>query len=56
MKKHSPEGIVAKPRRVETLTADGATVAEAVREIGVTVVTYYRWCKRTLRIRVGGSA
>ena len=46
MKQHSPEEIVAKLRRVEALTADGATVADAVREIGVTVVTYYRWRKK----------
>ena len=46
MKKHSPEEIVAKLRRVEALTAEGATVADAVREIGVTVVTYYRWRKK----------
>ena len=46
MKKHSPEEIVAKLRRVEALTAAGATVADAVREIGVTVVTYYRWRKK----------
>ena len=46
MKKHSPEEIVAKLRRVEALTADGATVADAVRDIGVTVVTYYRWRKK----------
>ena len=46
MKKHSPEEIVAKLRRVEALTAGGATVADAVREIGVTVVTYYRWRKK----------
>lgn len=46
MTKHSPEEIVAKLRQVEALTAEGATVADAVREIGVTVVTYYRWRKK----------
>ncbi len=45
MKKHTPEGIVTKLRRVEKLTAEGSTVADAVREIGVTMVTYYRWKK-----------
>lgn len=39
MKKHTPEEIVTKLRRVEALTADGATVAGAVREIGVTEQT-----------------
>ena len=46
MKRHTPEEIVTKLRRVETLTAEGSTVAEAVREIGVTEVTYYRWRKK----------
>ncbi len=45
MKKHTPEEIVTKLRRVEKLTAEGSTVADAVREIGVTMVTYYRWKK-----------
>jgi transposase-like protein len=28
---------------VEVLTAQGQSVAEAIRSIGVTEVTYYRW-------------
>ena len=40
-----PEEIVAKLRQVDVLTAQGTPVAEAVRSIGVTEVTYYRWCK-----------
>lgn len=43
MKRHTPEEVVTKLRRVEALTTDGATVADAVREIGVTEDTYYRW-------------
>ena len=46
MKRHTPEEIVTKLRRIEALTAEGSTVAEAVREIGVTEVTYYRWRKK----------
>ena len=42
-KRHRPEEIVAKLRQVEVLTAQGRTVAEAIRSIGVTEVTYYRW-------------
>ena len=42
-KKHSPEEIVAKLRQVEVLAAQGKPVAEAVRAIGVTEPTYYRW-------------
>ena len=42
-KRHKPEEIVAKLRQVDVLTAQGTLVAEAVRAIGVTEVTYYRW-------------
>ena len=42
-KAHTPEEIVAKLRQVEVLAAQGKPVAEAVRAIGVTEQTYYRW-------------
>jgi transposase len=42
-KRHKPEEIVAKLRQVDVLTAQGTSVAEAVRTIGVSEVTYYRW-------------
>jgi transposase-like protein len=42
-KRHTAEEIVAKLRQVDVLTAQGRLVAEAVRAIGVTEVTYYRW-------------
>ena len=38
-----PEEIVAKLRQVDVLVAQGTPVAEAIRAIGVTEVTYYRW-------------
>ena len=37
------EEIVAKLRQVDVLMAQGRLVADAVRAIGVTEVTYYRW-------------
>lgn len=40
-----PEEIVAKLRQVDVLVSQGSNVAEAVRSIGVTEVTYYRWRK-----------
>ena len=43
MKRHTPEEVVTKLRRVEALVAEGSTVAAAIREIAVTEVTYYRW-------------
>ena len=42
-KRSTPEQIVAKPRQVEVLTAQGKPVAEAVRAIGVSEPSYYRW-------------
>ena len=42
-KKHSPEEIVAKLRQVEVSVGQGTPVADAVRSIGVTEATYYRW-------------
>ena len=42
-KRHKPEEIVAKLRQVDVLTSQGTSVADAVRSIGVTEVTYYRW-------------
>src|ERR671916_798764 len=37
-KRHRPEEIVTKLRQVEVLTAQGQSVAEAIRSIGVTEV------------------
>jgi putative transposase len=42
-KRHTAEEIVAKLRQVDVLMAQGGLVADAVRAIGVTEVTYYRW-------------
>lgn len=44
-KRLTSEEIVARLRQVEVLSSQGKTVAEAVRAIGVTEVTYYRWRK-----------
>jgi len=44
-KKHKPEEIVAKLRQVDVLLSQGKSVGEAVRTIGVTQFTYYRWRK-----------
>jgi len=44
-KRHKPEEIVAKLRQVDVLTSQGQTVADAVRSIGVSELTYYRWRK-----------
>jgi putative transposase len=44
-KREKPEDIVLKLRQVEVLQGQGQSVSEAVRQIGVTVQTYYRWRK-----------
>jgi putative transposase len=42
-KRHAAEEIVTKLRQVDVLSSQGKSIAEAVRSIGVTEVTYYRW-------------
>ena len=42
-KRHKPEEIIAKLRQVEVMTGQGTSMADAIRSIGVTEVTYYRW-------------
>jgi transposase-like protein len=42
-KRHKPEEIVSKLRQVDVLVSQGQNVADAIRSIGVTEVTYYRW-------------
>jgi putative transposase len=44
-RKHKPEEIVAKLRQVDVLVSQGRPVAEAIRTVGVTPFTYYRWRK-----------
>ena len=44
-KRYKPEEIVSKLREAEVLLAEGISVGEVVRRLGVTQVTYYRWRK-----------
>ena len=44
-KREKLEDIVLKLRQVEVLQGQGKPLADAVRQIGVTVQTYYRWRK-----------
>lgn len=44
-KREKPEDIVAKLRQIEVLQGQGMTTAEAVRHVGTTQQTYYRWRK-----------
>ena len=45
IKRENPEEIVLKLRQVKALQGQGATIAESVRQIGVTQQTFYRWRK-----------
>ncbi len=42
-KGRTPEQILNKLRQVDVAVANGKSVGQAVREIGVTDHTYYRW-------------
>jgi putative transposase len=42
-KRHKPEEIIARLRQVEVMTGQRTSMADAIRPIGVTEVTYYRW-------------
>ena len=42
-KRHTPEQVINRLREAEGAMAEGSTVAEAARRIGVTDQTFYRW-------------
>ena len=44
-KRHKPEEIIGKLREAEIVLAQGGTVSDACRRIGVTEQSYYRWRK-----------
>ena len=45
-KRYTPETIIRKLREAEVLQGQGKTVAEAVKQLGVTEQTFYR-CRRS---------
>ena len=42
-KRYKPEEIVAKLRQIDVLLSQGQHRVDAIRQIGVSEVTYYRW-------------
>ena len=42
-KRYRPEEIISKLREVDILVGQGKTVAQSIKAIGVSEVTYYRW-------------
>ena len=51
-KKELAEQIIPKLREVEVEVWRGKTIAEAVKKIGVTEQTYYRWKKKFGGLRI----
>ncbi len=51
-KHYTSEQIIRKLREVEVLISQEKTTSEAVRHIGVTIQTYYRWRKEYGGMRV----
>ncbi len=51
-KRYNAEAIIRKLREVEILQGQGKTVAQAVKQIGVTEQTFYRWRKAYGGMRV----
>ena len=42
-KRYSPEDVVSKLREAEVWLSQNKTVAEVVRQLGISEQTYYRW-------------
>jgi putative transposase len=42
-KRYKPEEIVAKLRQVDVLVSQGQSMSDAIRQIGVSELTFYRW-------------
>lgn len=51
-KRYSPEEIIGLLREAEVSLAEGSTVAEVCRRIGVSEVTYCRWRKEYGGMRI----
>ncbi len=43
---HKPEEIVSKQRQIEVLVGQGKGRVDAIRQVGITEQTYYRWRKQ----------
>src|SRR5215218_9954407 len=56
IKRHTPEEIVAKLRQVDVLTSQGSTLADAIRQIGVTeVILIESWRRHYNAVRPHAS-
>ena len=50
-KRYKSEEIDSILRQVDVMTSQGQSVAQAIRSIGVTEVTYYIWRQENARLR-----
>jgi transposase-like protein len=50
--KYTAEQIIAKLHEAEVLQSQGKTIAEAVRQLGISDMTYYKWRKEYGGLRV----
>jgi putative transposase len=51
-KRYTPEAIIRKLREAEILQGQSKIIAQAVKQLGVTEQTYYRWRKAYGGMRV----
>ena len=51
-RRHTPEQVIGKLREAEVALAQGQSVAQVCRALGVTEQTYYRWRKEYGGMRV----
>jgi len=51
-KLHSPEQIVKKLREADAVIAQGGTVEQACKQLGISDATYYNWRKQYGRMKL----
>jgi len=51
-KRYTPDTIIRKLREAEILQGQGKTIAQAVKHVGVSEQTFYRWRKEYGGLRV----
>ena len=51
-KRYTPEAIIRKLREAEVLQGQGRTIAQVVKQLGITEQTFYRWRKEYGGMRV----
>ncbi len=52
-KRYKPEEIVTKLRQVDVLVSQGGSVVDAIRQIGISEVTNYRWRREFGGLKTG---